>query len=103
MIGRAAIGNPWIFNEIKHFLKTGEKLAQPNLLQKTEAARNHLVWSCEWKGEKTGILETRRHYANYFKGIPDFKPYRTRLVTANELNELFEIFDEIEQFEKQIV
>lgn len=103
MIGRAAIGNPWIFNEIKHFLKTGEKLAQPNLLQKTEAARNHLIWSCEWKGEKTGILETRRHYANYFKGIPDFKPYRTRLVTANELNELFEIFDEIEQFEKQIV
>ena len=103
MIGRAAIGNPWIFNEIKHFLKTGEKLAAPTLSNKIEAARNHLVWSCEWKGEKTGILETRRHYANYFKGIPDFKPFRTRLVTAIELSELFEIFDEIAQFEKQTI
>lgn len=103
MIGRAAIGNPWIFNEIKHFLKTGEKSDPPTLTQKTEAAKNHLIWSCEWKGEKLGILETRRHYSNYFKGIPDFKPFRTRLVTANELNELFEIFDEILEFEKQLI
>lgn len=102
MIGRAAIGNPWIFNEIKHFLKTGDKLSSPTIAQKVEAARNHLVWSCEWKGEKTGILETRRHYANYFKGIPDFKPFRTRLVTATELDELFGTFEEISEFENQL-
>lgn len=102
MIGRAAIGNPWIFNEIKHFLKTSDKLPSPTIAQKVEAARNHLVWSCEWKGEKTGILETRRHYANYFKGIPDFKPFRTRLVTATELDELFGTFEEISEFENQL-
>jgi len=102
MIGRATIGNPWIFNQIKHFLKTGEKLPPPSLEQKVEAARNHLLWACEWKGEKLGILETRRHYANYFRGIPNFKPYRTQLVTSNERNELLDLLDEIEQLQNTV-
>lgn len=103
MIGRATIGNPWIFNQIKHFLKTGEKLPPPSLEQKVEAARNHLLWACEWKGEKLGILETRRHYANYFRGIPNFKPYRTQLVTSNERNELLDLLDEIEQLQNTVL
>lgn len=69
MIGRAAIGYPWIFNEIKHFFKTGEKLATPTINDRVEAARNHLTWAIEWKGEKLGVFETRRHYTNYFKGF----------------------------------
>src|SRR5690554_3336224 len=103
MIGRATIGNPWIFNQIKHFLKTGEKLPPPSLEQKVEVARNHLLWACEWKGEKLGILETRRHYANYFRGIPNFKPYRTQLVTSNERNELLDLLDEIEQLQNTVL
>src|SRR3954466_5094176 len=73
MIGRAAIGYPWIFNEIKHYVKTGEHLPSPTMLDRIDAARNHLTWAMEWKGEWTGIVETRRHYTNYFKGIHNFK------------------------------
>lgn len=102
MIGRAAIGNPWIFNQIKHFVKTGEILPEPNLAERAEAAKQHLTWAVEWKGERTGILETRMHYTNYFKGIPHFKPYRQRLVTSDDLNELYEILDEVGQFENAI-
>ncbi len=87
MIGRAAIGYPWIFREIKHFFKTGEKLAGPTLDERIEVCRTHLLKSIEWKGEKTGIFEMRRHYANYFKGIPDFKEYRMRLVSLNDVSE----------------
>lgn len=93
MIGRAAIGNPWIFNEVKHFLKTGEHLAPPTINQRVEAAKKHLKFSIEWKGEILGILEMRRHYANYFRGLPHFKPYRSKLVQSKDQDELFETFE----------
>lgn len=102
MIGRAAIGNPWIFNQIKHYFKTGKHLPNPTIVDRAEAAKSHLTWACEWKGERTGILETRTHYTNYFKGIPHFKPYRQRLVTSDSLHELFEIFTEISEIDTQI-
>lgn len=99
MIGRAAIGHPWVFNEIKHYLNTGEKLAPPTLANRVEAARTHLEMSLEWKGDKLGILEMRRHYANYFKGMPDFKSYRMKMVTSDEKEEIFATFNEVlEQF-----
>ncbi len=95
MIGRAAIGYPWIFDEIKHYFKTGELLPEPTLAQRVEAAKNHLLWSIDWKDERVGILEMRRHYTNYFKGIQNFKPYRNQLVTLETLPELLKVFDEI--------
>ena len=98
MIGRAAIGYPWIFNEIKHYLNTGEILAPPTMKDRLEAAKNHLIWSMEWKGERLGIVEMRRHYTNYFKGIHGFKAHRQRLVTEDDPNQLLRIFDEIEDF-----
>lgn len=96
MIGRAAIGYPWIFNQIKHYRETGEILPDPTIYERMEAAKNHLKWAVEWKGERTGILETRMHYTNYFKGIPNFKPYRTKLVTQDNLIDLENTFTEIE-------
>lgn len=95
MIGRAAIGNPWIFNEIKHYVKTGEHLAKPTLAERAEAAKLHLGWACEWKGERIGVLETRMHYGNYFKGVPNIKPYRKQLVTLDDKNELLALLDVI--------
>lgn len=95
MIGRAAIGYPWIFNEIKHFVKTGAHLPAPTMRDRIEAAKNHLTWAMEWKGEWTGIVETRRHYTNYFKGIHNFKEYRQKLVTIDNAAGLYEAFDEI--------
>ncbi|HLW41969.1 MAG TPA: tRNA dihydrouridine synthase DusB [Flavobacterium sp.] len=100
MIGRAAIGYPWIFNEIKHYLQTGEILAPPIMKDRLEAAKNHLIWSMEWKGERLGIVEMRRHYTNYFKGIHGFKVHRQRLVTEDSPEQLLKIFDEIEDFYK---
>ncbi|MCF6131289.1 tRNA dihydrouridine synthase DusB [Flavobacterium wongokense] len=97
MIGRAAIGYPWIFNEIKHYFKTGEHLPQPTIADRVEAARNHLTWSMDWKGERVGIVEMRRHYTNYFKGIPNFKEHRLKLVTLESAEALFKAMDEIEQ------
>lgn len=96
MIGRAAIGYPWIFNEIKHYFKTGEHLAQPTMADRIEAARNHLTWSMDWKGERVGIVEMRRHYTNYFKGIPNFKEHRLKLVTLESAEALFKALDEIQ-------
>ncbi|MBF6641354.1 tRNA dihydrouridine synthase DusB [Flavobacterium sp. J49] len=96
MIGRAAIGYPWIFNEIKHYFKTGEHLAQPTMTDRVEAARNHLTWSMDWKGERVGIVEMRRHYTNYFKGIPNFKEHRLKLVTLESAEALFKALDEIQ-------
>jgi nifR3 family TIM-barrel protein len=96
MIGRAAIGYPWIFNEIKHYFKTGEHLAQPTMADRIEAARNHLTWSMDWKGERVGIVEMRRHYTNYFKGIPNFKEHRLKLVTLESADALFKALDEIQ-------
>lgn len=103
MIGRAAIGYPWIFNEIKHYLNTGEILAPPTMKDRLEAAKNHLIWSKEWKGERLGIVEMRRHYTNYFKGIHGFKAHRQRLVTEDDPNQLLRIFDEIEDFYQDYV
>ena len=97
MIGRAAIGNPWIFNEIKHFFNTGETLAPPTIKDRIEAAKNHLIWSMEWKGERLGIVEMRRHYTNYFKGIHGFKPFRLQLVTLESGDALISFFKEIEE------
>ena len=96
MIGRAAIGNPWIFNEIKHFFNTGETLNPPTMNDRIEAAKNHLIWSMEWKGERLGIVEMRRHYTNYFKGVHGFKPYRQQLVTLESGEALIAFFKEIE-------
>lgn len=95
MIGRASIGYPWIFDEIKHFLKTGEMLAPPTLDARVKAARSHLEMSVKWKGDRLGIVETRRHYANYFKGIPNFKEFRMKLVTQDNLEELYAALDGI--------
>ncbi|MDR6969014.1 nifR3 family TIM-barrel protein [Flavobacterium arsenatis] len=95
MIGRAAIGYPWIFNEIKHFFETGEHLPKPNIEDRVEAARNHLQWAMDWKGEKLGILETRRHYTNYFKGLPNFKEFRSRMVSSENPEFIFATFDEV--------
>ena len=97
MIGRAAIGYPWIFNEIKHYFKTGENLSPPTIKDRIEAAKNHLIWSMEWKGERLGIVEMRRHYTNYFKGIHGFKEYKQRLVTTDDSEGLFTVFDEIRE------
>jgi tRNA-dihydrouridine synthase B len=95
MIGRAAIGYPWIFNEIKHFFATGTHLPAPTLADRIDVCRTHLLKSVEWKGEKLGIVEMRRHYANYFKGLPNFKEFRTRFVTTDDLSPLLQIFDEV--------
>lgn len=97
MIGRASIGYPWIFNEIKHFFETGEKLDPPTIMQRVHAARRHFEMAIEWKGEIKGIHETRRHYSNYFKGIPNFKERRIGLVTANTAVEVMALLDDIEQ------
>ncbi|MFA6262280.1 MAG: tRNA dihydrouridine synthase DusB [Bacteroidia bacterium] len=95
MIGRAAIGYPWIFNEIKHYFKTGEALPAPTLEERVKVCRLHLTKSVEWKGEMIGMLEMRRHYTHYFKGIDNFKPFRNRLVTTDNLDELHGILDEV--------
>lgn len=95
MTGRGATGNPWVFSQIKHYLKTGEFLPDPALAEKIQVCKTHLLTSAEWKGEMTALLEMRRHYAHYFSGIPDFKSYRIRLLTASEIDEVLEILEEI--------
>lgn len=94
MIGRAAIGYPWFFREVKHFFRTGTHPDPPNMEERVEAARRHLQMAIDWKGEKLGVFETRRHYTNYFKGIPNFKPYRMKMVTSDEPAGVFAAFDE---------
>lgn len=99
MIGRASIGNPWFFKQVKHFFKTGEHLPEPTLEEKVEIARRHLQMAIDWKGEKLGVFETRRHYTNYFRGIPNFKPLRMKMVTSDAAEDVFKAFDEVlEQF-----
>ena len=95
MIGRASIGYPWIFNEIKAYLKDRTKLPEPDIDERVRVAKKHLIFSLEWKGDRQGVLEMRRHYANYFRGIPNFKPYRSRLVDTMDPNQLFQILDEV--------
>ena len=96
MLGRAAIGYPWIFNEIKYFLKTGEHLNKPTIQDRINVCKRHLQHSIEWKGEILGIAEMKRHYSNYFKGIPHFKDYRKKLVTSNDKDQIFSTLKEIE-------
>ncbi len=95
MIGRAAIGNPWIFAQMKHFLTTGKIIEKPDITERVKVVKKHLELAIKWKGERLGILETRPHYSNYFKGIPNFKQFRVRLVTEDNLENIFSIFDEI--------
>ncbi len=95
MIGRAAIGYPWIFNEIKHFIQTGEHLPPPSIQQRVEVIRKHLYRSVEWKGIKPGINEMRRHYTNYLRGLPNIKEFRLQLVTINEAEEIDAVLDKI--------
>jgi len=97
MIGRASIGNPWFFNQVKHFFKTGEHTPQPTINERINMAEAHLKMSIKWKGEKLGVLETRRHYSNYFKGIPDFKKYRTIMVTSDFSKDIFNLFAELKE------
>ena len=98
MIGRAAIGYPWIFNEIKHYIKTGEHLAPPTIQQRVEVIRLHLHRSVEWKGLKAGVNEMRRHYTNYLKGLPNIKDFRLKLVTISEVAQIDDVLEEIIQF-----
>ena len=97
MIGRASIGYPWFFREVKHYIETGEHLPSPTMAQRVEAARRHLQMAIDWKGEKLGVLETRRHYTNYFKGIPNFKPYRMKMVTSDDASDVFAALDEAQE------
>ncbi|HHL52942.1 MAG TPA: tRNA dihydrouridine synthase DusB [Flammeovirgaceae bacterium] len=102
MIGRAAIGNPWIFKQIKHYMATGEHLPPPDMNERVATVKKHLRFSIEWKGERTGIFEMRRHYTNYFKGLINFKPYRQQLVTLEDPTAIFDLLDEIaEKFSYQ--
>lgn len=95
MIGRASIGYPWFFKEVKHYFRTGEHLAPPSMQERVDAARRHLQMSIDWKGEKLGVFETRRHYTNYFKGIPHFKEHRMKMVTSDDAADVFAAFDEV--------
>ncbi|MDA8714729.1 tRNA dihydrouridine synthase DusB [Flavobacteriales bacterium] len=95
MIGRASIGNPWVFNQLKHFMKTGQHLDPPGIEERVAVTKEHLARSLKWKGERQGVVEMRRHYANYFKGIPDFKPIRTQLVTTDGPADIYELLDQV--------
>jgi tRNA-dihydrouridine synthase B len=95
MIGRASIGNPWFFKQVKHYFKTGRHLEPITIQERVEAARRHLEMAIDWKGEKLGVFETRRHYTNYFKGIPNFKEYRMKMVTSDESKDVFAAFEEV--------
>ena len=98
MIGRGAIGYPWIFNEVKHFFETGEILPEPTISERLEAVKNHALWSVEWKGERPGIVEMRQHYSNYFRGIPHFKEFKTKFLQALTLEQIDEIIEETRHF-----
>ena len=95
MIGRASIGYPWIFNQIKQYLSGNFDIAQPGIVERVEVCRTHLLKSVEWKGPVLGILEMRRHYANYFRGMDHFKEFKIKLVTSNNLNELLDTLEHI--------
>lgn len=99
MVGRASIGYPWIFREIKHYFKTQELLPPPTIEERVAACKSHFEFSLRWKGEKLGVLEMRRHYTNYFKGIPNFKPFRMDLVTSMDIDFIRKKLDDITQFE----
>ena len=98
MIGRATYGNPWIFKEVKHYLKTGELLDKPDIHERVRIIKIQLQRSVDWKGERTGILEMRKHWGNYFKGYPNFKPFKLRLMSTESHQEVLSIVDEIENY-----
>jgi tRNA-dihydrouridine synthase B len=93
MIGRASIGYPWIFNEVRHYLETGNKLSPPSLSERVAVCRKHLDGSIKWKGHNLGIIEMRRHYSNYFKGLDHFKEFRMKLVTSMSYDEILETLE----------
>ena len=95
MIGRAAIGNPWIFNQIKHFLNEGKFLNKPNIYERISVVKKHLEFSIKWKGEKLGLIEMRRHYTNYFRAIENFKEYRMKLILSESLDYSLEVLNDI--------
>ncbi|MEM9050547.1 MAG: tRNA dihydrouridine synthase DusB [Bacteroidota bacterium] len=97
MIGRASIGYPWIFREIKHFLKTGENLPPPQMQERVDAALEHFEMGLEWKGRKLGVVEMRRHYGNYFRGIRDFKEHRIKLVTEDDPNAVRDLLHQVKE------
>lgn len=101
MIGRASIGYPWIFNEVKHFLKTGEMLDAPDIDERVDTCLKHFQFSLKWKGERLGNVEMRRHYANYFKGFPSFKPFRMQLVTEMDNDRILTILEDVRHFYSQ--
>ena len=95
MIGRAAIGNPWIFNQIKHFLNEGKFLNKPDIYERISVVKKHLEFSIKWKGEKLGLIEMRRHYTNYFRAIENFKEYRMKLILSESLDYSLEVLNDI--------
>jgi len=95
MIGRASIGNPWFFKQVKHYFKTNTHLDPPSMEERVDAARRHLQMAIDWKGERLGVFETRRHYTNYFRGIPHFKEYRMKMVTTDDSKGVFDILNEV--------
>ncbi len=95
MIGRASIGNPWFFRQVKHYLETGEQLPTPSIAERVDVSRKHLEHAMEWKGDRIGLQETRRHYTGYFKGIPNFKEHRLKLVTAPTKDDVLEILEDV--------
>jgi len=95
MIGRASIGNPWFFKQVKYFFKTGKQLTPITIQERVDAARRHLQMAIDWKGERLGVFETRRHYTNYFRGIPHFKEYRMKMVTSDDAEDVFAVLDEV--------
>ena len=97
MIGRASIGNPWFFKQVKGYLTNGINTSPPSLEERIHTAKRHLEMAIKWKGERLGLLETRRHYSNYFRGISNFKPFKTRLVTGETTNEVMEVFEELKE------
>ncbi|WP_294201224.1 tRNA-dihydrouridine synthase, partial [uncultured Chryseobacterium sp.] len=101
MIGRAAIGYPWIFNEIKHFFETGEHLPAPTIEDRLLAVRQHAEWSAEWKGERLGLVEMRQHYSNYFRGVPHFKDFRKKFLEVFTLEEMDILIRETQEFYTQ--
>ncbi|HCM77927.1 MAG TPA: tRNA dihydrouridine synthase DusB [Cytophagales bacterium] len=104
MIGRASIGNPWVFSQIKHFMKTGAHAPLPSIEERVEVVKRHLDFSIKWKGDRLGILEMRRHYSNYFRGIPNFKPIRTKLVESLSLEEIYSTLDGVtEMYTQELV
>jgi len=98
MIGRAAIGNPWFFNQVKHYLKTGEHLSEPTIEERLLVSRTHLHKSIDWKEGKLGVYEMRKHYSNYFRGLHNVKAFRDSLVRLETVEEIEQVFSEMEEF-----